>query len=57
VPFLVEDVLMRLGVTFSKARNWGVHAIADGQLINGRNPTSSGPAANRLINTLKKKVK
>ena len=25
VPFLVEDEMMRLGATFSKVKNWGVH--------------------------------
>src|SRR5215469_12885884 len=38
VPFLVEDELMGLGATFSKVKNWGVHTIADGQLITGQNP-------------------
>jgi putative intracellular protease/amidase len=53
VPFLVEDEMMRLGATFSKVKNWGVHTVADGQLITGQNPASSGPAARLLIDTLK----
>jgi putative intracellular protease/amidase len=53
VPFLVEDELMSLGATFSKVKNWGVHTVADGQLITGQNPASSGPAARLLIETLK----
>ena len=53
VPFLVEDELMSLGATFSKVKNWGVHTVADGQLITGQNPASSGPAAKLLIDTLK----
>src|SRR5208282_4383519 len=36
VPFLVEDELMSLGATFSKVKNWGVHTVADGQLITGQ---------------------
>jgi putative intracellular protease/amidase len=52
VPFLVEDELMSLGATFSKVKNWGVHTVADGQLITGQNPASSGPAAKLLIDTL-----
>ena len=52
VPFLVEDELMNLGATFSKVKNWGVHTVADGQLITGQNPASSGPAAKLLIDTL-----
>ena len=55
VPFLVEDEMMRLGAIFSKVKNWGVHVVADGRLITGQNPASSGPAAKLLIDTLKKK--
>jgi putative intracellular protease/amidase len=57
VPFLVEDEVMRLGAAFSKVKNWGVHTVADGQLITGQNPASSGPAASLLIDTLNKKAK
>jgi putative intracellular protease/amidase len=57
VPFLVEDEVMRLGAVFSKVKNWGVHVVADGQLITGQNPASSGPTAKLLIDTLKKKAK
>jgi len=56
VPFLVEDELMSLGATFSKGQNWGVHTVADGQLITGQNPASSGPTAKLLIDTLNKKA-
>jgi putative intracellular protease/amidase len=57
VPFLVEDELMNLGATFSKVKNWGVHTVADGQLITGQNPASSGPAAKLLIDTLNRKAR
>ena len=57
VPFLVEDEMMKLGATFSKVKDWGVHTVADGQLITGQNPASSGPAAKLLIDTLNKKAK
>jgi putative intracellular protease/amidase len=57
VPFLVEDELMRLGATFSKVKNWGVHTIIDGHLITGQNPASSGPTARILIETLNHKTK
>ena len=57
VPFLVEDELMRLGATFSKVKNWGVHTIVDGPLITGRNPASSGPTARVLIDALNRKAK
>lgn len=54
VPFLVEDELMNLGATFSKVKNWGVHTVADGQLITGQNPASSGPTAMVLVEALNK---
>src|SRR5262252_1777005 len=57
VPFLVEDELMGLGAVFSKTANWTVHTIADGQLITGQNPASSGPTARVLIQTLNQKAK
>ena len=57
VPFLVEDEMMRLGATFSKVKNWGVHSVADGQLITGQNPASSDRTARLLIDTLNKKAK
>jgi putative intracellular protease/amidase len=57
VPFLVEDEMMRLGATFSKVRNWGVHTVLDGQLITGQNPASSGAAASLLIEAVNKPAK
>jgi putative intracellular protease/amidase len=57
VPFLVEDEMMRLGATFSKVRNWGVHTVIDGKLITGQNPASSGPAARLLLDMLNKTVR
>jgi putative intracellular protease/amidase len=56
VPFLVEDEMLRLGAIFSKVKNWGIHTVADGQLITGQNPSSSGAAARLLIDTLKEKT-
>ncbi len=49
VPFLVEDEMLRLGATFSKVKNWGVHVVTDGLLVTGQNPASSGPAAVELM--------
>ena len=40
-----------------QVKDWGVHTVADGQLITGQNPASSGPAAKLLIDTLNKKAK
>ena len=55
VPFLVEDEMMRLGATFSKVKNWGVHTVTDGQLLTGQNPASSGPAAKTLMAAVKQR--
>jgi putative intracellular protease/amidase len=57
VPFLVEDEMLKLGATFSKKRNWGVHVVSDGLLITGQNPSSSGPAAKTLMAAVKQSSK
>ena len=57
VPFLVEDEMLKLGATFSKIRNWGVHVVEAGPLITGQNPASSGPAAKKLLEKLAKMKK
>jgi putative intracellular protease/amidase len=54
VPFLVEDEMLKLGATFSKIRNWGVHVVEAGMLITGQNPASSGPTAKKLLEKLAK---
>lgn|GEM_PF-7069934 len=53
VPFLVEDGLKAKGAGFSKAAGWAAYVVTDGQLITGRNPASSGPAAKVLPDHLK----
>jgi len=52
VPFLVEDELRRLGGEYSKDADWQPYVVADGLLITGQNPASSGPAAKRLLERL-----
>ncbi|XYD06946.1 type 1 glutamine amidotransferase domain-containing protein [Methylobacterium sp. NMS12] len=52
VPFLVEDELKRNGGRFSKLGDWQPYVVADGLLITGQNPASSGPAAERLLEQL-----
>jgi putative intracellular protease/amidase len=52
VPFLVEDELKRNGGKFTKAGDWAPYVVADGLLITGQNPASSGPAAERLLERL-----
>jgi putative intracellular protease/amidase len=53
VPFLVEDELKRNGGSYSRGRDWQPHVIADGLLITGQNPASSGPTASALLELLK----
>ncbi len=52
VPFLLEDELKALGGSFSRTGDWGVHVVADGLLVTGQNPASSGPAAVVLLERL-----
>jgi putative intracellular protease/amidase len=49
VPFLVEDVLKKIGGTFSAAKDWESHVVQSGLLITGQNPASSNKAARLLI--------
>jgi putative intracellular protease/amidase len=53
VPFLVEDMLKELGGIYSKAANWNVHVVMDGNLITGQNPASSNKVADKLFESLK----
>jgi putative intracellular protease/amidase len=53
VPFLVEDMLKENGGKFSKADDWGVNVVEDGNLITGQNPASSEKAAEHLYEMLK----
>jgi putative intracellular protease/amidase len=54
VPFLLEDVLKRLGAKFSKAEPFKPHVVREGLLITGQNPPSSEPAAKALLEALTK---
>lgn len=56
VPFLVEDMLTRLGGKYSKAADWEPHVVADGLLVTGQNPASSGPAAEALLALLRRRA-
>ncbi len=53
VPFLVEDMLKKNGGIYSKADNWNVHVLKDGNLITGQNPASSKKVAEKLYESLK----
>jgi putative intracellular protease/amidase len=57
VPSLVEDEMMRLGAAFSKVKNWGVHTVAEGQLITGQDADSSVPVAILLFDSMYIKAK
>jgi len=52
VPFLVEDVLKENGGIYSKAANWNVNVVEDGNLITGQNPASSNKVAEKLYELL-----
>ena len=53
VPFLLEDVLIEQGGTFSKQGVFESYVVQDGLLITGQNPPSSEPAAEKLLEALK----
>ncbi len=53
VPFLVETEMEKLGATYSKVADWGVHVVTDGLLITGQNPASSESVAEKMISLLK----
>ncbi|WP_298548891.1 type 1 glutamine amidotransferase domain-containing protein [uncultured Aquimarina sp.] len=53
VPFLVEDMLIANGGTYSKEADWSPYAVEDGLLITGQNPASSELVAEKLLLRLK----
>ncbi|AKJ27432.1 type 1 glutamine amidotransferase domain-containing protein [Caldimonas brevitalea] len=56
VPFLVEDMLKQQGGRYSKAAaDWQPHVVTAGQLITGQNPASSEPAAQALLDALRRR--
>ncbi|NVO32802.1 type 1 glutamine amidotransferase domain-containing protein [Hymenobacter lapidiphilus] len=54
VPFLVEDMLKENGGNYSKGADWAPYVTQAGNLITGQNPASSEPAAEALLQLLKK---
>lgn len=52
VPFLVEDMLVANGATYSRGEDWSPHVVRDGLLVTGQNPASSAPAAQALLDLL-----
>ena len=54
VPFLVEDMLKQNGGSYSKGPDWQPYLATAGNLITGQNPASSEPAAQALLELLRK---
>jgi putative intracellular protease/amidase len=54
VPFLVEDMLVANGGTYTRGTDWQSYALADGHLITGQNPASSEAAAELVIKQLER---
>jgi putative intracellular protease/amidase len=52
VPFLVEDMLIANGASYSKKEDWAAYTVQDGNLITGQNPASSELVAEKLIESL-----
>jgi putative intracellular protease/amidase len=52
MPFLLEDDLLARGARYTKVADYGVNVVADGLLVTGQNPASSGPAADLLVKTI-----
>jgi len=49
VPFLIEDMLVTNGCTYTKGADWQSYVVTDGLLITGQNPASSEAAAQALL--------
>ena len=52
VPFLVEDMLVKNGGSYTKGPDWQPYVVTDGLLITGQNPASSELAAHALLTVL-----
>ena len=55
VPFLLEDVLLQNGASYSKVADWQPYAVEDGLLITGQNPASSKLVAEKILHHLNAK--
>ncbi|MNF09951.1 hypothetical protein D3C81_1916630 [compost metagenome] len=54
VPFLTENELGARGGNYSKHDDpWQPYVVADGRLITGQNPASTGPLAENVLAKLK----
>ncbi|YBV95255.1 type 1 glutamine amidotransferase domain-containing protein [Phyllobacteriaceae bacterium JZ32] len=52
-PWLLADTLRKSGAVFEQGPNWGVHVVADGNLLTGQNPASSAALAEAVIAALR----
>jgi putative intracellular protease/amidase len=52
VPFLVEDMLKKIGGRYSKGPDWQSYVVVSASLITGQNPASSEAAAKALLSRL-----
>ena len=52
VPFLLEDMMIFSGGSYSNGPDWGSYVVVDGNLITGQNPASSKELAKELVKQL-----
>jgi putative intracellular protease/amidase len=50
--WLVEDELVKLGVTFTRGDMWKPYTVVDRNLYTGQNPASAGPLAREVLKVL-----
>ncbi|RRO18273.1 type 1 glutamine amidotransferase domain-containing protein [Saccharopolyspora rhizosphaerae] len=51
-PWLLQDRLTELGVSFAEGEPWAPNVVVDRNLHTGQNPASSAPLAQRLLESL-----
>ena len=56
-PFLLESKLKSLGALYSKGPDFASYVVADGNIITGQNPASSGETARQLLSLAHMKTK
>ena len=53
LPVLPETLLRSQGALYSSAEPWVEYVVVDGPLLTGQNPSSAGPLARRLVESLR----
>jgi len=51
--WLLEDELVKLGLTFTRGEIWKPYTVVDRNLYTGQNPASAGPLAREVLKALK----